>query len=160
MEGHASDVLTEPRIRGSDDGLTFISGVLTIVDSGTSRVGVLGPVLDPSVPRLDLTWWSLAPGAPLEPHRTSLALPDREMAVFTHPFDLEGDGRPEIAVLTAPRPHQKLSASSVSASVRATAPIRLIAPFFSATTNINSGRCRRHSRRAGAGSDLLIATGV
>src|SRR5262249_13391320 len=130
-----------------------------IVESGSSRIGVLGPVLDSSLPRLDLTWWPLTPGVPPEPHRSSLALPPGESALFAYPFDLEGDGRPEIAVLTAPRNSTKLLGEYglrvYRASDRADSPI---APFFSAATDINYWQLPvLMSRRDGAGSDLLIA---
>lgn len=158
-EGPGLELLTEPRIGGGKGGLTFVSPVPTYIGSGASRIALLGPVLERASPRLDLTWWRAGAGGPVEPHRSSLVLPPGQNAALVHPFDLEGDGRPEIAVVTTPTRVTKLLGEFgllvYRVSDRADTPVQ---PFFSGATNINYWQFPvLTARPAAGGSDLLLA---
>ena len=153
------DLLTEPRADGGNNGVSFLSPLPSFVGREEPRTLVLGPLLDPRNPRLDFGWWTVDRAGSLAGHRTSLALPPGETAVVAYVFDLEGDGRPDIALLTAPRRVRKLldefGLRVYRASDTADRPVQ---PFFSAATNINYWQNPTLAARpVPGGSDLLIA---
>jgi hypothetical protein len=153
------DLLAQPAVRGGGYGLSFLSPLPVLIGSGASRVLLLGPILEARSPRLEFSWWTLSKDGSLEGHRTALALPPGEGAVLVFPFDLEGDGRPEMAVLTAPRRMEKLlgefGLSVYRASDRAEAPV---APFFTASTRINYWQFPAFAYRPRpGGGELMLA---
>lgn len=153
------DLLTQPSVHGGEGGLSLRSALPVILGLGRRRILVLGPILDPGSRRLEMSWWSQDEDGRPRGRRSALSLPAGERAALALPCDLEGDGRPEVAVLTVPSRLQKLlgefGLSVYRASDTAMTPVK---PFFSATTDINYWqRPFMALRPATGGGDLLVA---
>ena len=145
--------------RASENGVTLGSPLPSLVGDGPRRAIVLGPLIEPGSPRIDMSWWARTAEGGLEAHRTAFALPPGEAATLVAPLDIEDDGRPELAVLTAPARLEsflgEFGLRLYRASDRADAPVP---PFFSTTTSINYWQQPSLSLvRSARGKDLVIA---
>lgn len=157
---HEVELMVEPKLLSGDRSISFASALPAVLETPAGAVLALGPVIAGSASRLDFAWWSRRKedGA-LTGHRSVFVLPPEEVAVLGHLFDLEGDGRPELAVLTMPA-HIKSFFGEYRLHVfragdRADTPTQ---PFYTAPTNLNYWQLPAITHRTTAGgTDLLLA---
>lgn len=140
--------------------LSFESPLPSLLATGEGNILLLGPLGGRAVSRLNVAWWSRNSGdGSLTGHRSALVLPAGQTAVLKHFFDLEGDGRPELAVLTAPsRLESFLGEYRLHVFHLSERADQEIGPFFSGKTNINYWQLPTiASRRTAAGPEILLA---
>jgi hypothetical protein len=158
--GAAMELTVEPRISSRPSSLSMASALPELLTGSSARVLLLGPVRNPAGFRLELAWWTRSPtDGSLTPHRSSFALPAGQRMVRLHRLDLEGDGRPEIAVLTAPRRMKQFLGEYGLHLYRGTDRAeRASPPFYSAETKLNYWQLPTITHRpTTGGADLLLA---